>query len=187
MPFGALVFALALAGQQIPEGVRYHSATTEVNRAAQTLLEKLFATPTEKADFSTVSDVVVVCGPGLWRVIKSSIIESGVPTKNVLLVIPTATGNQQLEGRAFQTAKAKEILWIAVRAIADDRRAEKPVTKPPPFTLRKARPGEISYFWSMIPFDIEEPLFVVDQGKHRFLANLSNKSAPKINWIDLLP
>jgi hypothetical protein len=185
MPLVAVALSLLLSQLQIPQGVRYHTTTDEINHSAEVLLTKLFSSPVETADFKNISDKIVMCGPGLWPSINSAVTASGVPTKRLQLIIPTASGNQQAEGRAFQEPQAKETLWMCVLGIADDYHAGTP-SKPPKFVVRKLRSDEISYFWSMIPFDIQEPIYIVDMDKRRFLVNLSAEREPKINWIDLL-
>ena len=54
-------------------------------------------------------------------------------------------------------------------------------------SIRKARADELSFYWATIPFDIEEPLFVVDTNSERFIVHLLNKQ-PKITlfWIELV-
>ena len=41
----------------------------------------------------------------------------------------------------------------------------------------------MSYYWSIIIFDIEEPIFVVDNGKYKLLVNFTPEEM-KIFWIE---
>jgi len=41
--------------------------------------------------------------------------------------------------------------------------------------------------WAMIPFDIEEPFWVIEAGGDRFIADFDlNEGQPRLFWIDLV-
>ena len=53
--------------------------------------------------------------------------------------------------------------------------------------MRKGKAEEISYYWATIPFDIEEPFFVIDTGSERFVAHFKVKDrVPRLFWIDVV-
>jgi hypothetical protein len=53
--------------------------------------------------------------------------------------------------------------------------------------IRLAHADEISFYWATIPFDIEEPFFVVETADERFVAHLQNKNGKvTLFWIDLV-
>jgi hypothetical protein len=55
------------------------------------------------------------------------------------------------------------------------------------FKVRKATAPEIQYYWATIPFDIEEPFYIIDFGKQRVLAHFMVKNGePKIFWMDMV-
>ena len=54
------------------------------------------------------------------------------------------------------------------------------------FKLRKLTFNEIDYYWTVISFDIEEPLLVVETNNHRYILNLSPKDL-KLLWLDEVP
>lgn len=55
--------------------------------------------------------------------------------------------------------------------------------------IRKLNEKELNVYWSMIPFDIEEPVYVLEAGSKRFLLDLKKdeKTAGYYAfWIDEL-
>ena len=54
------------------------------------------------------------------------------------------------------------------------------------FKLRKATPTELSYYWSVISFDIDEPLIIIETPEHNYLLNISPKDL-KLVWLDEAP
>ncbi len=53
--------------------------------------------------------------------------------------------------------------------------------------VRKAHADEISFYWAMIPFDIDEPFFVVETATERFVADFQDKDGKiTLFWIDLV-
>jgi protein tyrosine/serine phosphatase len=52
----------------------------------------------------------------------------------------------------------------------------------PKAKLRKLRAPEIRLFLSSVPFDAEEPLFVIETGGHKFIINLDKDL--HLLWID---
>jgi hypothetical protein len=54
------------------------------------------------------------------------------------------------------------------------------------FMLRKATPKELQYYWSVISFDIDEPLIIVETGEERYILNISPKTH-KLLWLDQAP
>jgi hypothetical protein len=51
------------------------------------------------------------------------------------------------------------------------------------FTVRKAGFEELALIWALVPFDIEEPLFVAESKRYRFLAAFV-KDGSSVMWID---
>lgn len=52
--------------------------------------------------------------------------------------------------------------------------------------MRPAAAPEIQYYWATIPFDIEEPLYVIDFGKQRVLVHFTARGGePRLFWMDI--
>ncbi|MEQ1642434.1 MAG: hypothetical protein ABL959_03185 [Pyrinomonadaceae bacterium] len=160
--------------QQIPDGVRYKKALPEVNSAAKQLLETSLTVLPEKLDLTLFGSAVMV-GPTLWDSLsdlqKDKFKKDSTPVK--LMV-----GSAAMEGRGVRTDEQKRFLWkTVIEKLATQR-----------YSVRPANSDEISYYWAIVPFDIEEPLFVVDAGNTKVLVNLTVKEKKiQFFWIDIVP
>jgi hypothetical protein len=80
------------------------------------------------------------------------------------------------EGRYFRTKEQLRLFWriFLQKCVAGNN-----------FTVRKATTAEIQYFWERIPFDIEEPLFVIDLKQKRYILEFTpNNGDARVLWID---
>ena len=59
------------------------------------------------------------------------------------------------------------------------------LASPARLTVREATKAEVLYLWMLVPYDLEEPIFVIESGTTRFLVNLDENN--KVYWIDALP
>ena len=161
--------------QEIPNGVRYKKASEDVNNLAKSGLEKALGSPaTFPANFFGEATVV---GPMLWKALKPGADKVLLNSKPVVLVIP-GKSSFSAEGKAILTDNERQVFWKALTGKFADLKTGK---------VRKASAEEISYFWATIPFDIEEPFWVIETGSDRFIANFQVKSGePRLFWIDLV-
>jgi hypothetical protein len=161
-------------GQEIPSGVRYKKAPEEVNDLAKTGLEKLFTSDAFPSDF--FADATVI-GPSLWKGLKQAEDPTLIKSKPVMLIVP-GKPPFSAEGKAISVDKERNAFWKLFRSKYPDLKTAK---------IRKAKADEISYYWATIPFDIEEPFWVIETVNDRFIANFQVKSGqPKLFWIDLV-
>lgn len=161
--------------QDIPSGVRYKKASEDINDLAKSSLEKALSAPeTFPANFFGQATVV---GPMLWSGLKPKADKVLLDSKSVVLVIP-GKSTFSAEGKGILTDAERQAFWKSVTEKYSDLKLGK---------IRKARAEEISYFWATIPFDIEEPFWVIETGSDRFIANFEMKSGkPRLFWIDLV-
>ena len=88
--------------------------------------------------------------------------------------VPTNKGVQLLEGKLFQTAAEVKTFWkLFLRTYKFDGSSH----------VRRPTPAELNLYWAMIPFDITEPIFVVESKSAKILAQFVEKDV-KIMWID---
>jgi len=157
---------------EVPSGVHYKPADAAVNQVARDLLVKALA---QKSDASgELFASALTCGPGLWRVLRDSADKTLQDAKPVIVLV----NGVQIEAKGLITPEQQKDLWGLL------------ITHFPALptaTVRKSRPDEILYYWATIPFDIEEPLFSIDDGKEVILANFSMvKGKPRLIWLDLV-
>jgi hypothetical protein len=165
--------ATSLHAQGVPPGVRYKPASDAINDAATALLRQAL-----DGSRDTVPDILndtFTCGPMLWGDLKPTANATLLQSKvvDLFLQIPEVV---HLEARGFVTTDQRRAFWSAYYSRYPDLKHAQ---------IRKAAAGEISYYWSTISFDIEEPLLVIDSGSDRFVANfLVKNGAPSLFWLD---
>jgi hypothetical protein len=170
-----LLIATPVLAQEIPKGVRYKPAPESVNAAAKTALEKVLASDELPKEFF---GEVVVCGPMLWDALKSSADKILFDAKPIFIVIPSGGESIQTEGRGILKIEERQSFWRSLRAAYPSLKTAK---------VRKAHADEILHYWAEIPFDIEEPFFVVETNSERFVVNLRNKNDNiTLFWIDVV-
>ncbi len=170
----AFVFVLGwfAAAQDVPSGVNYKKAMSEVNAKAQAVLQQALANP---ASASVFLGGVISCGPTLWNDLKDhqeQLRKDSTPV-TMMLSVPEPL---QAEGRGFRTQEQREAFWNVVLAKFPALRTG---------VIRPARANEIQYFWTTIPFDIEEPFFAIETPDAVFIANIRDENGMiTLFWFD---
>ena len=167
-----LVAFASTFGQEIPNGVRYKKAPDAINSASKARLEAALASDLFPTDFFYNSTVV---GPILWKSLRGSADEVLLGTRPVVMVVP-GPPSFVTEGRGIRTDNERRAFWKLLRSKYPALKNGK---------VRKGNAQEISYYWATIPFDIEEPFWVIDAGADRFIAHfhLADGQA-RLFWID---
>lgn len=152
----------------------YKRASQEINRKARDELQKVLSSKPVDVDTETLFASGTVCGPLLWEALASKELDSAL-TMDLIMKLPKASKKQ---GKFFKTSSQKRAFWDAfIQEIREGNSV----------FVRGATREEIDYYWATIPFNIEEPLFVVDIGKHRVLFNFLVKDGkPQIFWMDII-
>ncbi|MFZ1086839.1 MAG: tetratricopeptide repeat protein [Terracidiphilus sp.] len=155
---------------QVPAGVHYKTASDAINSSAKDRLTLALTKNAEvPADFF---DSAVTCGPGLWKVLQPFADKDLLNSTKITVVVNSV----QVEARGLITEDQQRSFWKLL------------LTHYPSLstaTIRKARAEEIRYYWATIPFDIEEPLFILDDSKVAILVNFTaTKGKPKLVWVD---
>ncbi|RYY65881.1 MAG: hypothetical protein EOO12_05800 [Chitinophagaceae bacterium] len=169
-----LALALPFAGKaqavdsiQVPARVVYkYSAPALVEQAKVKLRRELSGV----ADYSLTKGVLFI-GPGLWQRYSRIAALAAIPGGNMTILFD----GEKLNGKMTQDKDGFTKVWNQVRAELKDQ----------PYTLRKATYQELDYYWSVINFDIEEPLLIADAGAHRYILQLSNDL--RLLWLDEVP
>jgi hypothetical protein len=169
-----LLTCAAAMSQEIPEGVNYKAAPESVNAAAKSALQTSLASDSFPEE---MFGDVTVCGPMLWKALKPSADKVLLGAKPVIAMI-TDPESIHAEGKRIMSADERRAFWSLWRN-------KYPGLKNA--NIRKARADELSFYWATIPFDIEEPLFVVDTNSERFIVHLLNKQQKiTLFWIELV-
>jgi len=165
------IWTISATGQQtekieVPNGVVYKycdSATYE--RAKTIVLQELSGAPAY-----TLTKGVCFIGPVLWSRYGKVASLKGIQGGNLTILGPK---KETLTGKMTQSKKDFKLVWDNLRSEIQDNN----------FKLRKATAQELSYFWSVISFDIEEPLIIIETPEHNYILNLSPKDYTLV-WLD---
>ena len=169
-----LLTCVTAMSQEVPEGVNYKTAPEPVNAAAKSALQTAIASDQfPEAMFGEVT----VCGPMLWKALRPSADKVLLNAKPVIAMI-TDPESIHAEGKRLLSADERRAFWSLWRSKYPALRNA---------TIRKARADELSFYWATIPFDIEEPLFVLDTNSERFIVHLVNKQQTStLFWVELV-
>jgi hypothetical protein len=177
-----LTFACAFAchAQQgdrpvIPNGVKYRFMDDKQNADVREFLAGQFLRGEVGVSELFIADCT--CAPGYWRLVAPSGIES--PQVRTFSVPNERTKKTyKLDGAQL---KARSDLRAIARHLASEV-GSKPI-------IRRLTTMEIARFWIVIPFDIEEPLFVVESSKRSLVLCLRRAADAQkwhVWWIDAL-
>jgi hypothetical protein len=161
---------------EVPKGVVYKTVDQATDTKARKAVADAFAGGSSKILLLCPS--AIICGPGYWTMIKDDPAIQAADTIPSNFKIPNTTTGEvtTLTGGTFKDDAAKKAL--AGRLAAD-------IGKQP--LIRKLRPDELSLYWAIIPFDIQEPVYILEAGKKRFLLNLvADKDQFSLLWVDEL-
>ena len=156
---------------KVPPGVKYKGAPPELNEAAKKLLMAKFSPKATDEEVLAMFQQKVICGTGLWAELKGDESLSKIEKGEWVLHVDTET----LEGKLFQSNGDILLFWKAF-------------TKKVPmgdFKIRRLNENELTVFWSIISFDIEEPVYILEAGKQKILVYFGGEDkTPQIFWID---
>lgn len=175
--FLAMLFCVVSIGygQEIPSGVRYKTAPDELNNLSKELIQIALSSKAEMP--SEFFGDVFVAGPTLWKALKPQADPILIGARSLVLIIP-GKSSFAAEAKAIRTDDEKKAFWKQFKSHYSDLANA---------SIRKARAEEISYYWATIPFDIEEPFWVIERGSDRFIADFESKGGKaRLFWIDLV-
>jgi hypothetical protein len=150
----------------IPDGIVYNYADNDLIVQAKKLIADNLS---NNNDYSILQSHLIV-GPELWKRFKS--IEKLQSIKgNVEFHVDDVI----LKGKMSQDIDDSKLIWEEFRKeIAGE------------YKIRKANEQELNYYWSVISFDIDEPLLIIETKGHNYIVNLL-KSDLKLLWLDEAP
>lgn len=153
---------------KIPQGVVYNYCTDYLNNEA---IKNIKSSLGQKDNYSIIQANLTI-GNQLWSRFRNiETLKAIKMGKKVIFRID----NTEVEGKMYENTEDSKLVWDEVR---------KEITEN--YVIRKANEVELKYYWSTIPFDIEEPLFILETQKHNYILNLS-KNDLKLFWLDELP
>jgi hypothetical protein len=107
---GCIAVAQSSNGKlEIPAGVKYKSASDDVNTAARALLEKALAG--DKSALKQFLSDAVTCGPMLWQTLKPGAVPVLLNAKPVTMVVTTPVAVPRKDARWCRMKRAKPFGW----------------------------------------------------------------------------
>jgi hypothetical protein len=161
----------------IPKGIKYKVTSNTNNDKAKLLLKNVIT----KNLSDSIFDNVCYIGPILWvrykeidsiNAIRGGYIQFNVPVYNK---ISKNKVTQKMDGKLIQAKPDFKKVWNQVCIDLKDT-----------ITFRKLTASELSYYWAIIFYDIEEPVFITESKSNKILLQLNPKTN-KILWIDEIP
>jgi hypothetical protein len=168
-----LISSLSIFGQEeqvdIPKGVVYRYCDSNTYENAKAIIkEELGSSPKY-----SLSNKLVFIGPVLWA--RYQRIDSLTKIKGGNLTLLGYKKSKSF-GKVLQTKKDFKLLWDHLREEIGNK----------DFKLRKANFSELKYYWSVISFEIEESLIIIETEEHNYILNLLPKNF-KLFWLDESP
>jgi hypothetical protein len=171
----AMIKKLIAEEPLIPTDIIYKKAGSEMNREAIDKLSGFFLDTDQTSYPDNLFSDTLFCGPGLWRTIKDDDEMRRITTGVTQLKVPAQGGVQTLEGKTFQS---KEEVESFKRAFMRHYKFDSQTV------IRRPTVRELRTYWAMIPYDIEEPIFIVESKAATILVDFNVKDDATIVWID---
>lgn len=150
----------------IPKGIVYNYADSKIVESAKKIISENLKTN----DYSLLQPNLMV-GPGLWKRFKHIQELNEIKEGKVILYVD----GLELDGKMSQTINDSKKIWNEIKKEVNNE-----------FVIRKADERELTYYWSVISFDIDEPLLIVETKQHKYILNLL-KDNLKLLWLDEVP
>ena len=169
----AFVLISFLSGAQktetitIPKRVVYNYCNPKIIERAKKLISDNLSNTN---DYKIVQNNLII-GPELWKRFKDNEKIQNIKQRKVQFHVDDLV----LEGKMSQDINDSKIIW-------DEFKNE--VTQD--YIIRKANENELKYYWSVISFDIDEPLLIIETKEHNYILNLLKKDL-KLLWLDEAP
>lgn len=162
-------------GLEIPQGIVYKKTTDSVNNLAKNILAKELSNRHSILLF----DKRMYVGPHLWNRYKKMAVFKTFSGGNIQLKIPTldSLGNKSqediVEGKLVQSQNDFLLVWQEIVNHFSEAS----------YVIRHLTKRELLYYWSTIFYDIEEPVFIVENNSLRLLVQFTPDRL-KLFWID---
>lgn len=152
---------------KIPKGIVYNYSDAKIVEKAKKLISENLS---DKNDYKILQANLII-GPELWKRFKDNESIQKIEKGKVQFHVDDLI----LDGKMSQNVNDSKIIWDEFK---------KEVSKD--YTIRKANEEELKYYWSVISFDIDEPLLIIETKEHNYILNLLKKDL-KLMWLDEAP
>lgn len=168
-----LSFSLLASAQNeekitIPKGIVYRYCDKEIVDKARQMIK------TDLADSSAyhLCGKLMIVGPVLWARFKKLEALAAIQGGNTTFMVD----KDKLSGKMTQDVEDTKKVWSALRKEVNGQ----------DYSIRKLNEKELAYYWSVISFDIDEPLLIVETKEHKYILNIL-KDSMELMWLDESP
>jgi hypothetical protein len=152
---------------KIPKGIVYNYCDSKIVEKAKKLISENLSDNNEYK----ILEANLIIGPELWKRFKDNESIQKIEKGKVQFHVDDLV----IDGKMSQNVNDSKIIWDEFK---------KEVSKD--YTIRKANEEELKYYWSVISFDIDEPLLIIETKEHNYILNLLRKDL-KLMWLDEAP
>lgn len=165
----------------IPQGINYKRAPDEVNGRAEELIRLSFISTNNHSYENYIFHPPFFCGPYLWHKIKNDSMTNSLTKSYNPFHIPVYE-NKTLVGYRFmlgRIAKSESDAQLFKELIS------KYIRLKDTFEIRRLTANELEKLWAIIAWDIQEPIFIIDDGETKLVVNFLEKDGKLVLfWID---
>lgn len=158
---------------KLPRGAKYNVSDETIAKA------KTFLTTNLVGDASVLTNLFappMMCGPGLWDILKSSDHFSKPPIAKTTVRVPLPGGKlQELPLALLQT---EDEVAVFRKAIAELIRSQGKLT------IREPNKDEFMVYWTVIPYDKIDGAVLVAEGKDCTIFCQFSKEKGRVFWAD---
>lgn len=151
----------------IPKGIVYNYCDNKVVEKAKKLIADNLS---NNSDYKLLQNNLIV-GPELWKSFKDNEKIQKIKEGKVQFHVDDLI----LDGKMSQDINDSKIIWDEFKNVVSQD-----------YKIRKANEFELKYYWSVISFDIDEPLLIIETKEHNYILNLLKKDL-KLMWLDEAP
>ena len=152
----------------IPNGIVYKYCDKKIVEKAKLLITNNI---NDSSDYS-LSQSILIVGPVLWKRFKEIDNLKKIDGGNTTFLVD----KNSLTGKMTQDVADTKKVWSVLRKEINGQS----------YAIRKLNEKELQYYWSIISFDIDEPLLIVETKDHKYILNIL-KDSMKLMWLDEAP
>lgn len=162
--------SMSFYAQELPDYIVYNKGFQKDSFRIKNLLKDVLQS---KKSRTLIFDKILYIGPYLWaelRSMKSSKIEKG----NITFKIPNQKEDILKDGKLIQTKEDFKILLEDLRILLGDN-----------YKIGNLNKNDFAYYWSIIFFDISDPIFLLTGNSHRIIFDFDENS--KLLFLEISP
>lgn len=156
---------------KIPDQVTYSAVVAETN---ERIADDFAAFLRDSAkNTAVVNRDLLVCGPHLTALLKKSGVAASLDFTEVMGPLDVAGRHEVIIEYVFKGDTVPKVLGLVRNLLLSDES----------FTARKFGPAELGWYWSIVAYDIREPLIMFENRSHKVGVHFTGEG--KIFFIDL--